>query len=165
MSGREQCLEPALVHVNKKLTQYFHLQIIVGKSENRKETVSGLSSSYRGQSIGVDLKDTHDVTLEIIESSHQFHSILFSLLTKLRVILIFYDLWSVRLLTFSESSMQTCQFPRHNAVLSSKVSPWWCVVILQIRCRIKPLVVGCHSRHPILFSLCFHLPCSLCDCT
>lgn len=35
-----------------------------------------------------------------------------------------------RLLTFIESSMQACQFPRHNAVLSLKISPWWSVVVL-----------------------------------
>lgn len=59
--------------------------------------------------------------------------------------------------------MQTCQFPRHNAVLSVKISPWWRVVILQICCRIKSLVAGCHGRHSVLFSLFFHP--FLCDST
>lgn len=62
------------------------------------------------------------------------------------------------LLTFSEGSVQACQFPRHNAILSLKISPWWSVVILQIRSRIKSLVAGCHGCYSIHFSLSFH-PC------
>lgn len=60
-------------------------------------------------------------------------------------------------LTFVEGSMQTRQLPRHNAVLSVKISPWWSVVILQVRCRIKSLVAGCHGRYSVLF-LFFHPP-------
>lgn len=59
-------------------------------------------------------------------------------------------------LTFIESSVQACQFPRHNAVLSSKVSTWWSVVILQICSWVKLIVAGCHGCQSIICSLSFH---------
>lgn len=66
-------------------------------------------------------------------------------------------------LTFIESSVQTCQFPWHNAVLSLKISPWGSVVILQISCWVKLLVAGRHGCQSIFCSLSLHplaFPCA-----
>jgi len=51
------------------------------------------------------------------------------------------------MLTFSKGSVQTAEFPWHNATSPFKVCSGWSVVIVQISNRIKALVTCPHRSH------------------